>query len=291
MNAKAPSALRRPLGEATTAPALAGNQLVGRASVSWRVNAERIVLLGWGRAILLQLAHPLVAAGVFGHSSFRATPWAAASRLYHTVHAMLALTFGNDDERDRTLDAIRAIHRRVNGVLEDEVGPYPAGTRYSAEDPALVVWVHATLIESVILTYERLVAPLSAAERDAYCEEAFPIAVALAARPQDVPRRWDEVRSFMERMHASGALSVGSHGRELSRAVLSPAGGWAVAPATWVNRIVTIGLLPSSVRQQYGLAWADRDERRLQRILSCLRATRRVLPDALALWPDSRRSG
>lgn len=273
----------------TAAPAIAGNQLAGTASVSWRVNAERIVLLGWGRAILLQLAHPLVAAGVFGHSSFRATPWAAASRLYHTVHAMLALTFGSDDDRERTLDAIRAIHRRVNGVLEDEVGPFPAGTRYSAEDPALVVWVHATLIESVILAYERLVAPLSAKERDAYCEEAFPIAVALAARPQDVPRRWDDLRSFMDRMYASGALAVGSHGRELSRAVLSPAGGWAVAPATWVNRVVTIGLLPSGVRQQYGLAWADRDERRLDRILSCLRAARRVLPDALALWPDSRR--
>lgn len=276
----------------TAATAIAGSQLAGTASVSWRVNAERIVLLGWGRAILLQLAHPLVAAGVFGHSSFRATPWAAASRLYHTVHAMLALTFGSDDERERTLDAIRAIHRRVTGVLEDEVGPFPAGTRYSAEDPALVVWVHATLIESVILAYERLVAPLSAKERDAYCEEAFPIAVALAAHPQDVPRRWDDLRSFMDRMYASGALAVGSHGRELSRAVLSPAGGWAVAPATWVNRVVTIGLLPSGVRQQYGLGWADRDERRLDRILSCLRATRRVLPDALALWPAARgRSG
>jgi uncharacterized protein (DUF2236 family) len=289
VNAKAPSALPRSLEEATAASALARSRLAGAASVSWRVNAERIVLLGWGRAILLQLAHPLVAAGVFGHSSFRATPWAAASRLYHTVHAMLALTFGSDDDRERALDAIRAIHRRVNGVLEHGVGAFPAGTRYSAEDPALVVWVHATLIESVILTYEHLVAPLSAEERDAYCEEAFPIAVALAARAQDVPRRWDDLRSFMERMHASGALAVGSHGRELSRAVLSPAGGWAVAPASWVNRVVTIGLLPSGVRQQYGLAWTERDERKLARILSCLRATRRVLPDALALWPDARR--
>jgi uncharacterized protein (DUF2236 family) len=261
------------------------------ASVSWRVNAERIALFGWGRAILLQLAHPLVAAGVYGHSSFRATPWAAASRLYHTVHAMLALTFGGDDDRERTLDAIRAIHRRVNGVLEDAVGPFPAGTRYSAEDPALVLWVHATLIESVILTYERLVAPLSAAERDAYCEEAFPIAIALAARPQDVPRRWDDLRGYMERVHASKTLAVGSHARELSRAVLSPAGAWAVAPATRLNRVVTTGLLPSDIREQYGLAWTDRDERRLERILSWLRAARRVLPDALALWPDSRRSG
>lgn len=294
MNAKAPSALARSIEETAAAAAAASSapaktQLVGPASVSWRVNAERIVLLGWGRAILLQLAHPLVAAGVFGHSSFRATPWAAASRLYHTVHAMLALTFGSDDDRERTLDTIRAIHRRVNGVLESGVGPFPAGTRYSAEDPTLVLWVHATLIESVILTYERLVAPLSSAERDAYCEDAFPVAVALAARPQDVPRTWEDVRGCMERVHASKTLAVGSHARELSRAVLSPAGGWAVAPATWVNRIVTVGLLPSDIRQQYGLAWTHRDQRRFEKILSCLRATRRVLPDAVALWPEARR--
>ena len=117
-------------------------------SITWRVNAERIVLLGWARAILLQLAHPLVAAGVFDHSGFRGTPYAAASRLYHTVHAMLSLTFGDEAARQQTIEGIRAIHRRVNGVLQETTGPYPAGTRYSAEDPALVLWVHTTLIES-----------------------------------------------------------------------------------------------------------------------------------------------
>jgi len=150
-------------------------------SITWRINAERIVLLGWARAILLQLAHPLVAAGVFDHSGFRGTPYAAASRLYHTVHAMLSLTFGDEAARQRTIDGIRAIHRRVNGILPEAVGPYEAGTRYSAEDPSLVLWVHATLIESVLMVYEKLVAPLTEAERDEYCQEAFPIALALAA--------------------------------------------------------------------------------------------------------------
>ena len=126
-------------------------------SITWRVNAERIVLLGWARAILLQLAHPLVAAGVFDHSGFRGTPYAAASRLYHTVHAMLSLTFGDEAARQRTIEGIRAIHRRVNGVLQETTGPYAAGTRYSAEDPALVLWVHTTLIESVLMVYEKLV--------------------------------------------------------------------------------------------------------------------------------------
>src|SRR5919108_1604147 len=96
--------------------------------ISVRVNAERLVLLGWTRAILLQLAHPLIAAGVYDHSSFRATPWAAASRLHSTIRAMLALSFGTDAEREHALHGIRAIHTRVHGHLTETVGVFPAGT-------------------------------------------------------------------------------------------------------------------------------------------------------------------
>ena len=190
----------------------------------------------------------------------------------------------------RSLDeAIRAIHRRVNGVLPESTGSYPAGTRYSAEDPALVLWVHATLIESVLLIYEQLVAPLTAAERDDYCAEAFPIAVALAAREEEVPRTWNDVRCYLERMYASNTIAVGAQGRELAEAVLSPSGGWLVAPATWINRMITVSLLPSQVREKYGMRWTPRQDRIVARLVAFLRTTRRVLPDAIALWPESRR--
>jgi uncharacterized protein (DUF2236 family) len=260
-----------------------------RSSIAWRINAERIVLLGWGRAILLQLAHPLVAAGVHDHSGFRGTPYAAASRLFHTVHAMLALTFGDEPTRERTLEAIRTIHRRVNGVLPHATGAYPAGTRYSAEDPALVLWVHATLIESVILVYERLVGPLTAAERDEYCAEAAPVAVALAAREDEVPGTWTELRAYLDRMYASEAIVVGTQARELAKAVLAPSSSRLVAPAAWINRMVTVGTLPPHVREQYAMSWTPRQESTLGRIVSALRISRRWLPDAIALWPDARR--
>lgn len=258
------------------------------STTSRRVNAERFALLGWGRAILLQLAHPLVAAGVFDHSGFRATPWAAAARLRHTVQAMLSLTFGNDDKRARTIEAIRAVHRRVHGTLPEAVGPYPAGTPYTAEDPTLVLWVHATLLESVLIAYEQLVAPLTAADRDTYCLEAFPVAVALKAREAEVPRTWADVQDYLRRMQASGTILVSGQARELTRAVLSPSGAWMAAPATWVNRTVTVGLLPAWVRDDYGFAWSPEHERRFMRTLATLQATRRWLPDRLACWPQSR---
>ena len=257
--------------------------------VSRRVNAERLALLGWGRAILMQIAHPLIAAGVYDHSHFRATPWAAASRLHATVRAMLALTFGTDAEREHALFGIRTIHRRVNGRLPTGVGPFPAGTPYSAEDPALVLWVHLTLLESVPLVYERFVAPLSLAERDRYCAEAAWVAEALGAVAADVPRTWADAVAGLARTYASGVIVVGPHARELAGPIVSPRIGWIVPPAAWLNRLVTVGLMPPALRDGYGFRWVDRDDRRLARVTSVLRRSRQRLPEAVALWPEARR--
>jgi uncharacterized protein (DUF2236 family) len=258
------------------------------SSVPHRVNAERLVLLGWGRAILLQLAHPLVAAGVYDHSSFRATPWAAAARLHATVRAMLALTFGTDDEREQAFEGIRAIHRRVHGRLPAAVGLFPAGTPYSAEDPALVLWVHVTLLESVPLVYDLFVAPLTEADRDLYCAGAASVAEALGARAADVPRTWADARAEIARQYASGAIAIGPQARELAGAVLAPRIGRVVPPAAWLNRLVTIGLLPPHVRDQYGFVWPARRQRAFERSVSAVRAVRRAAPGRLALWPEAR---
>ena len=252
------------------------------------MNAERLALLGWGRAILLQLAHPLVAAGVYEHSAFRAGARVAAARLHATVHAMLALSFGTDAEREAALHAIRTIHQRVHGTLPMAVGPFAAGTPYSAEDPALVHWVHLTLLESVPLVYELFVAPLSERERDDYCEQAAWVAIALGARPGDVPRTWAAVLSQLQCSHASGSITVGPHARELAAAVVSPTLGRIVPPAGWLNRLLTIGLLPPAVRDQYGFEWNARRQRTLERTIPLVRAVRKRLPDAVALWADAR---
>lgn len=261
----------------------------GDPSIARRINAERIVLLGWGRAILLQLAHPLIAAGVHDHSGFRSTTWAAVTRLYHTVHAMLALTFGTDEEREQALGGIRQIHHRVHGQLKATAGRFAAGTPYSAEDPDLVLWVHATLLESVPMAYEKFVGPLTITERDTYCGEAAPIAVALLARSHEVPRTWAETRAYLDRMYGSGDLVVSGQARELARAVLSPAGAaWIASPATWMNRIVTLGLLPPEIRRQYALEWTRGNQRTFNLLIPTLRTMRRLMPRSIATWPESR---
>ena len=187
------------------------------SDVSRRINAERLLLIAWVRAILLQFAHPLIAAGVAQHSTFRGGPMAAWARLRHTLGAMLALTFGTDAERDAAVDGIRAIHRRVNGTLAHACGPFAAGSHYSAEDPALLTWVHATLIESTVLVYEQLIGPLSAAERDRYCDDAAELADVLRTAEADVVTGFaaaagDETESQAteDRFHGPGLSNRGA---------------------------------------------------------------------------------
>ena len=259
-----------------------------RSMVSQRVNAERLMLLAWPRAILLQLAHPLVAAGVAQHSTFGAGPRAAVSRLWQTVRAMLALTYGAPPSQRAAIDGIRAIHRRVHGTLSAAVGPFPAGTPYSAEDPALLLWVHLTLLESIVLVHDALFGSLSAADRDAYCAESAWVPIALGARDADVPRTWAALVAAVRAAHASGVLVVGEDARAVSADVLSPPLGPLALPLSSAMRFVTRGWLPEPIRQQYGLSWSAGDSRRLPLVLKTLRAARRVLPARAAYWPESR---
>lgn len=247
------------------------------------------MLLCWSRAILLQLAHPLIAAGIAEHSTFRGGRLTAVARLHHTLRAMLALSFGDAPARERTLETIRAIHRRVHGRLPHAVGRFEAGTPYSAEDPALLLWVHATLLDSALLVYDQVVSPLSGGERDDYCAEVSAVAIALGARDDEVPRTQSALTEYMQRTLGSGAIAVGAQARELAEVVLSSPLGLITWPAARVNRLLTIGLLPAGVREQYGFRWNARSAQLLDAIRRLVRGTRRALPRSIAWWPDARR--
>lgn len=258
------------------------------ASVSRRINAERLVLIGWSRAILMQLAHPLIAAGVSQYSTFRGSASEAATRLHHTVGAMLSLTFGDETRRAAAIARIRDIHRQVNGRLAEPVGAFPAGTRYSAEDPELLLWVHATLLDSTVDVYQRLVGPLTPADLDAYCVESAPTLVGLGGDPVTAPRSWNALRAYMTQVEQSGVLATTAATRNLAGLVLSPHGAlWAV-PVGALNRLITIGLLPASLRDVFGYAWDETLDGRFTRAMRLIRTVRRATPRSMRQWRDAR---
>jgi uncharacterized protein (DUF2236 family) len=257
-------------------------------SIVWQLAGERVELLSWPCAILMQLAHPLVAAGVGAHSKFRRSPVAPYERLHATVAAMRALAFGTDEDAEAARARILQVHNRVHGTLGARVGAHAAGTPYTAHDPALLLWVHATLVDSGVRVMHDVVRPLTWAERDAYCDQAASFAAALGACPQDLPRDWPALQQYIDREIAGGRVSVGEEARVLGRAVLRPALGWLAWPLQRAVQIVTIGWLPDAIRTQYGFAWDAARERRMRRVVATLRRARQWAPDALARWPEAR---
>ena len=258
--------------------------------IAHRVNREAVVVLGWGRAILMQLAHPLVAAGVGAHSRFDAGPLAYVERMRRTIGAMLSLTFGTEAQLKATAERINAIHRRVHGRLHRAVGRYPAGTPYDATDPALLKWVHSTLIDSQLQTYALFVGPLTADEGDRYCAEAARLGPRLGVPAEELPGTTAALERYLEGMEQEGRLAVGEQALGLAEALLAPAGGRWVAPALWLGRLTTVGLLPEPMRERYGFAWRARDAHRLRSLAALLRAGRRMVPPVLREWPAARRA-
>ena len=256
----------------------------GPESISWKINREMIVVAGWGRAILLQLAHPAVAAGVHHHSAFRGSLLSSFRRLQSTVHAMLSITFGTTEQMITTAARVNTIHDRVHGTP----GECP-GEPYSAHDPDLQRWVHATLLESLPLTYELLVGPLMPRERDQYCLEAAIMEPLLGMPAEWLPRDCAELEAYMRAMLGGGTLVVTDTSRALARALLYPPKWHMAWPAFRAVQLLTIGSLPPSIRQAYGFEWRPRDVRGFARWTTLLRASVRLLPPLAREWPMSRR--
>jgi uncharacterized protein (DUF2236 family) len=258
-------------------------------SISWKVNREILVVAGWGRAILLQLAHPLVAAGIDAHSSFRGSLTASAVRLWSTIGAMLSLTFGDEDEAIAVAARINVIHDRVSGRLRMPAGSFAAGETYSAHDPELLRWVHATLLDSIPRTYELLIGPVTPEERERYCAEAAVMEPLLDIPAGLLPRNTTDLDTYMRDSLGSGAIAVSESSRALARAVLFPPRWRFFWPVFRPVQLITIGLLPAAVRQAYGFEWTERDARALARWAAALKWLRRLMPAFVSQWPSSRR--
>jgi len=244
------------------------------------------VLLAAGpAALLVQLARPLVAAAVARHSGF---PRDSFQRLRATLEAVLAMSFGDDRQIEQAAARVAARHRVVRGALPRPAGPFPAGHPYRADDPELALWVHATLVFSALEAYEVLVAPLARAERSRYWQEVKPFARLFGVTDAIMPVDHPAFQAYLEAMIGGGTLVVGEEARQLAIPILDPPVPWVLRPAVAATRLITVGLLPDSLRRQFGLAW---DRRRRERYGALCRAVRVVLPGlppAVRYWPHYR---
>jgi uncharacterized protein (DUF2236 family) len=256
---------------------------VDRGSVAWRVSGEAALLLGGGRALILQVAEPRVAAGVAQFSNYRDAPW---RRLYRTIDVTTRIVFGEGSESTDAASGLRRVHRGVRG-LDD------SGRGYRALDPKLLMWVQATLLDTSVLVYDRYVRRLSDEDRTAYYEQMKPVGEAYGIPRRLMPRDWAAFREYFDGMVESGLRVTGTT-MDVTDSVLNPelplTARLPARPAVEALRLLTTGTLPETLRNDLGLRWSPRRELLLGASQETIRHLLRLAPAPLRQFPAARRA-
>ena len=255
-------------------------------SAIWKISREWVLMLGGGRALLLQAAHPLALAGIMEHSDYEAGPW---TRLERTMDAVWTAVYGDPEDAERIGRRVRAMHGRVNGRLKRSMGPFPAGTAYDARDPELLMWVHATLVDTALLMYRTYVGPLSPGEQEGYYQDMKVLARLFGTPNEAIPDTYADFVAWWRTMLDSDVICVTPEARELSATVLKPPLPVVARPAWEVLNFVTAGFLPGELRRGYGLTWTPAHKALLAASAETVKRTViPVLPDLARALPGAR---
>jgi len=248
------------------------NGMFAPDSVTWRVHADPAMLIGGMRALLVQALHPLAMAGVEQHSEYRADPW---GRLQRTVEYVLTTTYGTVDEAANAGRVVQAIHKRVRGT--DPV----TGKAYSAEDPDLLVWVHAVEVHSFLVAYRRYGSrPCTNTDADRYVAEQVRTATLVGLDPALVPGSVAGLRQYFQSV--DDELRPSPYSRDAAKVVLNPPLPLPIRvlkPIAWIPGAAAAGLMPRRLRAMHGIPWVPPAD-------AAVRVAATALTRAMGLLPD-----
>ncbi|HEV2324492.1 MAG TPA: oxygenase MpaB family protein [Terracidiphilus sp.] len=249
--------------------------IFGPDSLAWRVNREAALFLGAGRAALLQLAHPWVAAALAEHSTVLNRPIA---RFHNTFRIVFTMVFGTLEQALAAARHLYSLHTHIAGRMPEDVARYRRGSRYEANEVSALRWVFATLVESAVVAYDAVLPPLTAEEREQYYAEECTLAGLFGIAPEALPENWEAFAAYNREMHASDALGASAGAREIARKLLSGAGSW-IHPPPWY-RALTAAWMPPRFREEFGLAFGEPERRSAERALRRLPRIYQKLPKA-----------
>jgi uncharacterized protein (DUF2236 family) len=223
-----------------------------------RIHREGVLILGGGRSLLMQMAHPAVAQGVAEHSSYKGD---RTGRLLRTLRSTLAVVYGTQSQAEAAVAGINHLHKRVNGE------------GYDALDPDLLVWVLATLIDTTIEMHERFVGPIAPRDAVAYYEDVGVVGGLLGIPAGRMPDSLAAMRSYVDEM--SRTLQVTDTARSIATDLFAPLP--RTGPSMRLMRHLTAGLLHPALRDGFGLSWGALRERQLAALQwSCRNGLRRL---------------
>jgi uncharacterized protein (DUF2236 family) len=265
--------LERLLREAENATASVAEGILGPSSISWRVNRESALFLAAGRAALLQLAHPWVAAAIAQHSRTLHDP---IGRFHQTFRVMFTVVFAPLED---AIAAARHLHRRHNsirGTLPEPTGRFVEGSAYEANDIAALRWVYATLVDSALQAYELVLPRLTQLEREQYYVESLKTAALFGIPRQCLPPDWQGFTRYFQSALQSDIVGVSSVARRLA-SELQAGAGLRVRPPFWYGALTT-QLLPPCLRDEFRFAYEEREQLSAERAVRWLRRIYPRLP-------------
>jgi len=217
--------------------------LFGPQAVCWRVHGDVVTMMVGGvSALLLQMLHPAVLAGVWDHSAFRQD---MLGRLRRTARFIAVTGYDSREAAEAAIEKVRDVHTRVKGILPD-------GTPYAADEPRLLAWVHVTEAVCFLDAWIRYAEPrMSMADQDRYFAEFAIIAEKLGADP--IPRTRAEAEVLIQEMR--GELVSDARTKEVARLVLAqPAPSLAMKPFQTMIFQAAVDLLPAWAQEMHGLS-------------------------------------
>jgi len=214
----------------------------GPASVTWRMSGDLAGPVAGLRALMLQALHPLAMAGVDQHSGWRADP---VGRLAATSAYVTIVSFGERAAAERAAARVQRIHTRVNGV--DPV----TGLRYEASDPALLLWVHAALVESALAVRRAFGVAISGTDADRYVAEMVVAAELVGVPAEMVPASVASLERYLESVRPE--LRCTTAASESMAYLLDPPGLDEQVAEIWQDiRYGAVVSLPDWAREMYG---------------------------------------
>jgi uncharacterized protein (DUF2236 family) len=248
------------------------------------------VLLGVGpAALLLQIAHPLVAEGVAQHSDYHGDPF---GRLRRTLTTTLDLVFGDGTTAERAVRRLNGVHAAVKGdVTTPEAAEATKATAYRALDPELLLWVQSTLIVNSVEAYARWVGPVDRQERERFWQEARSVGTRIGIPLDRSPAGWPALERYWQRMLADdGPIQVTPTARAMAPMIVRPPLPHVPAPAVDALALPGLALLPPRIRDAFGIAWSPSRERLADALGSAVRAWTGVVPPSWRSMPQARQA-
>jgi len=249
----------------------------------WRVSREPALLLAGLRALLLQIAHPKIAQGVADHSRYREDP---LGRGIKTFTAVYSIVFGTREEAIDAAMRVRNVHNRVHGLVNDRLPP-GMDPAYDANDPELLLWVAATLLDSAVVAYELVVEPLSVEEKDQFYRQAKRFGQMFGVPAQSYPDSWPDFQAWWQQMVCSDTLTVTDTARDIYQGLLT--GTWLTCVLAPFNYSMAAMLLPARLVDSYGMRRSAPARITFHAMVLIARTVVKLLPRHLRGVPAARR--